>query len=384
MEHDQLQILVVGGGVAALEAALALRDVGGDRVAIRLLAPEREFVYRPERVREPFAFAAARRYPLERIASDLEAELIGARFKWLDPDAKVVHTDSGEELSYQALLLAPGAKRYRRYPQALTIDDANLDEQLHGLIQDIEGGYVHSLAFVLPTGPTWPLPAYELALLSAARADDVSADVKITIATPEDAPLAIFGPDASDGVRRVLEEAGITIIASAHSEVPEPGHVTITPGARHVKADRVITLPELHGPSLPGVPTAHRGFIPVDPYGNVRGLQAVWAAGDATDFAVKHGGLAAQAADTAAQAIAAAAGLALAPVPFHPTIHATLLTGGKPVQLSAHITGGHGQSSYITAAPTVDPSSKITASHLSPYLHGLDQETVSTHDRRAV
>ena len=58
--------------------------------------------------------------------------------------------------------------------------------------------------------------------------------------------------------------------------------------------------------------------------------------GDATDFAIKHGGIAAQQADVAAQAIAALAGVAPEPAPFHPVIHGILLTGGKPRYLSAH------------------------------------------------
>jgi sulfide:quinone oxidoreductase len=370
MEHE---VLIVGGGVAALEAALVLRELGGDRVRIRLLAPAHEFVYRPMRVREPFGFAAARRYPLDRVASDLGAELIGAAFQSLDAGAQVVHTDTGVALPYQALLLAPGARLYPRYPHALTIDDERIDEQLHGLIQDIEGGYIHSLAFVLPTGPTWPLPAYELALMTAARADDMSAEVKITIVTPEATPLAIFGQSAAAGVGALLAAAGISLITSAHSEVPAPGQVMISPGSRRLPADRVIALPELRGPSFAGVPAARGGFIPVDPYGKVRGLQAVWAAGDATDFAIKHGSIAAQQADAAARAIAAAAGLAPRPTPFRPTIHATLLTGGRARHLSAHITGGHGHSSHLSSAPTTGPPAKITAQHLTPYLRQLDQ-----------
>ncbi len=47
-------------------------------------------------------------------------------------------------------MLALGAKAIPLYRHAITIDDSRLDEPLHGLIQDIEGGYVHSLAFVSP------------------------------------------------------------------------------------------------------------------------------------------------------------------------------------------------------------------------------------------
>ena len=373
-----LKVLIVGGGVAALEAALALGEFGASSVEITILAPEHEFVYRPMSVGEPFGYQTARRYSLDRIASDIGAELISDRFKWLDPVTRVVHTEAGEQLPYQALLLALGARLYPRYPHAITIDDARMDEQLHGLIQDIEGGYIHSLAFVIPSGHAWQLPAYELALMAAARAYDVSAELEITLVTPEDAPLAIFGQSAGAGVEELLEKAGIVTITSAHCEVPEPGKVTINPGPRHVEADRVIALPELHGPSVGGVPTGgHGGFIPTDAYGKVRDLEAVWAAGDATDFAIKHGGIAAQQADTAAQAIAAFAGLTSEPAPFHPTIHATLLTGGKPRYLSAHITGGHGSSSFITDAPNTRPPAKIDAKRLAPYLDQLDHAAVS-------
>jgi sulfide:quinone oxidoreductase len=371
-------VLIVGGGVAALEAVLALRELAGDRVATTILAPGREFTYRPMSVREPFGYAAARRYPLERIAADIGFVLHTGSFKWLDPAARVVHTEGGERLSYDALLLAPGARVYARYPNAITIDDERLDEQLHGLIQDIEGGYVHSLAFVIPSGHAWPLPAYDLALMTAARAYDMSAELKITIATPEDSPLAIFGEAASDGVRALLQEKEITTITSARCEVPERGHVTINPGRRHLEADRVIALPELHGPSVPGVPTGgHGGFITVDMRCRVRGLERVYAAGDGTDFAIKQGGIAAGQADVAAQAIAALAGLASEPAPFHPVIHGILLTGKEPYYLSAHVTGGHGSSSCITDAPTWDPPTKIAARYLAPYLAELDTAAMS-------
>ena len=36
---DEKQVLIAGGGVAALEAALALRSLGEGRVRVELLAP---------------------------------------------------------------------------------------------------------------------------------------------------------------------------------------------------------------------------------------------------------------------------------------------------------------------------------------------------------
>ncbi len=371
-------VLIVGGGVAALEAALALRELGRERIATTMLAPNPEFVYRPMTVREPFSYPLAQRYPLEQIARQLDVELRVDSFKWLEPTERTVHTEAGERLSYDALLLALGARLYPRFKHATTIDDARIDEQLHGLIQDIEGGYVHRLALLIPSGRTWPLPIYELALLCAARARDANVELSITIATPEDTPLAIFGGAVSDGVRQLLEESDIATITSAHCEVRESGRVAISPGSRQLGADRIVALPELVGPSAPGVPgRSEHGFIAVDPLCRVRSLERVYAAGDATDFAIKHGGIAAQQADVAAQSIAALVGLAPQPAPFRPVIQGVLLTGGKPRYLRAQITGGHGSSSEMTETPTWSPATKIAAKYLAPYLEECDRVVAS-------
>ncbi len=368
------RVVIAGGGVAALEAALALRDLAGERVATTLLCPQAEFVYRPMRVREPFAYSEARRYPLDEIARDIGAELKRDAFKRLDPERRVVHAESGDELEYDALLLALGAVRRPRFKHALTLDDSRLDEQLHGMIQDVEGGFTHKLAFVAPSRMPWPLPIYELALMTAQRAYDTGAEVSITIATPEDAPLAIFGQTVSDAVSRLLTKRGILTIPSARCETPEPGELSVHPGSRRLFVDRIVALPELFGPSTPGVPkSAPNGFIPIDVHARVRGLDAVFAAGDATDFAVKHGGMAAQQAETAAQAIAALAGAPVQPKPFHPVIRAILLGGEKPLYLSAHVTGGHGSSSEISETPMWSPPTKIAAKYLSPYLDERDR-----------
>ncbi len=366
--------MIAGGGVAALEGALALRDVAGERITTTLLAPEPQFVYRPMRVREPFAYSEARRYSLAAVARDIGVEFKQDAFKRLDRDRRVVHTEGGEQLEYDALLLALGAIRRPRFKHALTLDDSRIDEQLHGLIQDVEGGYVHKLAFISPSRMAWPLPMYELALMTAERAHDMGIEVSITVATPEDAPLAIFGQTVSDAVGQLLTERGILVIPSARCETPAPGELSVYPGGRRLTLDRIVALPELFGPSTPGVPkSAPDGFLPVDVHCQVRGVDRVFAAGDAIDFPVKHGGMAAQQADAAAQKIAARSGAPVEPRPFHPTIHAILLGAGKPLYLSAHITGGHGSSSEISDTPTWSPPTKIVAEYLSPYLESRDR-----------
>jgi sulfide:quinone oxidoreductase len=251
-----------------------------------------------------------------------------------------------------------------------------MDETLHGLIQDIEGGYVDSLAFVAPGRMAWQLPLYELALMTAGRAYDMNIDLATTIITPEDSPLAIFGPVASGALAQRLERAHIKTINSAYVEVPSAGDVVVNPGDRHLHVKRVIALPELYGPAVRGIPVGAHGFFRVDPFGQMRGVEAVYAAGDAIDFPIKQGGLGAQQADAAALSIAALAGAAVTPEPFNPVIHGMLLTDDEPLYLTAKLTGGHGFSSEISDTPTWTPEHKIAAKYLAPYLDELDREAV--------
>jgi sulfide:quinone oxidoreductase len=368
----KLRVVIVGGGVAALEAALALADLAGDRTEVTVIAPNSEFVYRPMVVREPFAYARARRYPLAPIVSDAGATLLHGELAWIDRAKQTLHTQADEEVVYDELILALGARVTKRYEHALLIDDRDLDETMHGLIQDVEGGYVHQLAFVSPGRMAWPLPLYELALMTAGRAYDMGIELQTTIITPEDSPLAIFGTTASSAVAALLTGANIVTINSAYAEVPNSREVVINPGDRRLQVDRVISLPELYGPAIRGIPLGEHGFIHVDPYCRVANVEHVYAAGDVTDFPIKQGGIGAQQADTAAASIAALAGAPVIPERFTPVIHGTLLTNDKPLYLSAQITGGHGLGSQISDTPTASPPNKITAKYLAPYLRSRE------------
>ncbi len=375
--QPKLRVLIVGGGVAAIETALALQQLAPEHTATTVLAPNEEFVYRPMTVREPFAYPAASRYPLARIVADAGAELVVDAMASVDHAKRLLHTRAGEALEYDALVLALGARAIPRYEHAITIDDRRMDETLHGLIQDIEGGYVDSVAFVAPGRMAWQLPMYELALMTAGRAYDMNVDLATTIVTAEDAPLAIFGSTASSAVAERLRAARIDTITSAYAEVPNTGEVVINPGDRRLHVKRVIALPELYGPAVRGIPLGEHGFIRIDPYGRVRDVEHVYAAGDAIDFPIKHGGVGSQQADVVARSIAAAAGADVKPEAFNPVIHGMLLTDDKPLYLTAKITGGHGFGSEITNAPTWTPPSKIVAQYLAPYLEQLDSEAAS-------
>jgi sulfide:quinone oxidoreductase len=372
-DQAPIDVVIAGGGVAGIEAALALQQLAGDRVAVKLIAPNQDFVYRPMAVGEPFALQAARRHPLDEIARDVGAELLEDSLAGVDPERRTVRTGSGAEIRYDALVLGLGAQIRAAYDHAITIDDGRLDEQLHGLIQDIEGGYVGSVAFVVPPRMAWPFPIYELALMCARRAYEMNMKLAVTVVTPEDSPLQVFGDEASGAVAELLAADGIEVITSGHCEVPAAGQIHVTPGDRRLEVDRIVALPELDGRAVDGVPADPDGFIPVDEHSRVRGVERVYAAGDGTDFAIKLGGIAAQQADAAAESIAALAGATAEPQPFHPTIRGVLMTGGKPRYLSATITGGLSTASQISDEPTWSPTSKIVARYLTPYLEQRDR-----------
>jgi sulfide:quinone oxidoreductase len=168
-------------------------------------------------------------------------------------------------------------------------------------------------------------------------------------------------------VRALLDEAGIDFFGSAYAEVPTSTEITIHPGDRRIHVDRVIALPELYGPSVRGLPLGEHGFLPTDPSGRVPNAGPIFAAGDATEFPIKHGGVGAQQADVVAESIAALAGADIEPKHFRPTIEGVLLTGRKALRITAHLAGGRGDNAE---ARECEPSEvpKISARYLTPAL----------------
>ena len=368
LEPGGFEVLIAGGGVAGLEAMFAVSDLAGDRVHITVLTPGSDFVYRPNAVKEPFSLGSAQHYPLAPLVSAAGAQLVSDALVGVDVDRRVAHTLGGLELSYDALLVGLGVSLSERYEHATTVIDARIDEHLHGLVQDVEQGYVKRVAFVIPAPIPWPLPAYELALLTAERAWDMQAELAVTILTPERSPLAVFGDDASAEVAQLLADRRIEVITSAYCEISESKSITVSPGGRQLEFDRIVALPELRGPELEGIPRDGGGFIPVDEFCRVKGVDSVYAAGDATDFPIKHGGIAAQQADTAARSIAALAGAPVTPVAIDPVLEGVLVTGDQPRYFKARLSGGHGSDREVVGTPVSASTPKIAARYLAQRL----------------
>src|SRR5512132_58063 len=121
-------------------------------------------------------------------------------------------------------------------------------------------------------------------------------------------------------------------------------------------------------PRLRGVPAGRDGFIHTDAHGRLPGLDGVFAAGDATAFPIKQGGLAAQQADAVAETIAASVGADVDPQPFRPILRGLLLTGGAARYLRTDISGEAGDDSTISSTTLWWPPDKIAGRYLAPYL----------------
>jgi sulfide:quinone oxidoreductase len=215
------RVVIAGGGIAAVEGMLRVRRLLGDGVAITVVAPEDELRYRPLAVQEPFG-GSPRRYALHKIATDLGIELVKDALERVDPDGQVVHTASGTSLPYDALLLAYGTRSVPAFEHATTFDDANADDTYRGIVQDLEEGYTKRVALLVPEGPAWSLPIYELALQTADRVYSMGFDdAQVTVVTPEPSPLAVFGDAASEAVAQRLHTAGVRVVTAATATVPQ-------------------------------------------------------------------------------------------------------------------------------------------------------------------
>ncbi len=360
-------MLICGGGVAAVEGLLRLRRLAGDRVGVTLLCPDEDFHCRPLAVAEPFVGEHVRRYPLERVSSDAGAVWVRDRLARVLAEERTVVTDSGGEIAYDALLLAIGAREKPGFEHAFVFTDRDAGAGFREVIGRVDSGTVRRIAFVLPDGPAWPVALYELTLLTAAHARERGLDLQIDLVTPEGRPLRSFGEGGAVAIRGLLTDAGVALHAGASARVESPTVVAF--GAARLEVDLVVTVPRVTGPAIPGIPAGPGWFIPIDDFCRVEDTDGhIFAAGDATAYPVKHGGLGTQQADTAAAGIAHLAGLGPRAAPFTPIIRAMLLTGNHPVYLSAYVVSGLGWRSQVYENPPWAPDEKVVAEELGPYL----------------
>ena len=365
------QVVVAGGGFAALEAVLALRALAGDGVRVTLVSPDPALAYDPAATVEVFAPAPARAYDLRAIAADLGVSYHHARLETVASQKRRVRLGSGAGLRYDALVLATGARATVGVPGALTFRDQRDVPRFQGLLRELDAGAVAHLVFAVPSGCSWPLPLYELALLSAAYAHEHGVETEIKLVSSERRPLAVFGADASGLVAAELAERGVRFIgSSAAGSVRREGSLALQFDAA-IEGDRVVAAPRLRGQPISGVPASRLGFVPTDAAGRVEGMVDVYAAGDMTTFPIKQGGLATQQADRIAHTIAAGLGLTARELRAKRVLEVRLVGGQRPLLLRIEL-DEFGQPTTATLAHVGSERApgwtKVFGRYLTPYL----------------
>jgi sulfide:quinone oxidoreductase len=361
----ELRVLVAGGGVAALEAVLALRSLAGDRVAVELLSPGTDFAHRPSSVRSPFSGE-----PVPSVPFDLRhARHHRGALAEVDVARRAAPTTDGGVLPNARLIVATGARPVAAVHGATLFRGPASAGAVEGALRHAR----ERVLFTLPAEAAWTLPVYELALLAARELERP----ELMVVTPEPRPLDIFGPIASDAVARLLHRSGIAFLGETVADAVLDDAL-LTRDGRLLPADAVIALPRLAGPRIAGLPCDDDGFVAIDPHARVIGAPWVYAAGDVTAGPVKQGGLATQQADAAAETIAAEAGVPLEPRPYRPVLRGLLLTGEQPLYMRKDLDAEgalarplrEAAPDLTSRAPLWWPSQKIVGRYLTGYLAG--------------
>jgi NADH dehydrogenase FAD-containing subunit len=283
------KILVVGGGVAGLEAVDALQTLAPGRFDIELVTPQRHMTSRTLTAGPPFLRAAAERIELTSIASERGVRLTRDALELVEPDAHEVLTQGGARRSYDVLVLALGTRPARSVDGAMSFRGL---QDLAALTAALDS--VTSVAYVARSKSMWTAPLYELAVQTVVWAADRGAALEVLVVTAE---------RVGQRLATCLVDAGVTLVADTAVDRFADGRLEIADG-RRIDVDLAVALPDSIGPTVRGMPSlSPDGFTVVDDCGRVAGVDDIYAVGDMTGRRV----LAAQQASGTADAIAARA-----------------------------------------------------------------------------
>jgi sulfide:quinone oxidoreductase len=177
------RVLIAGGGVAALEAMVALRELAGELVEVEFVSPDLDFFYRPLSVAEPFGVGHVLRFDLPTLTRGCGATHRLGSLVAVYPDRHRVRTGRNTTIDYDSLLIAAGARPREAVPGALTFRGQADVTRIAGMLSDLDRGVVRQVVFALPGSVTWPLPLYELALLTADHVARRGGSAELTLVT---------------------------------------------------------------------------------------------------------------------------------------------------------------------------------------------------------
>jgi NADH dehydrogenase len=322
-ETSLQRVLVYGSGAAALEALLVLVDHAGPLSEIELVSPSRDYAIRVP-AGGTLDTRPGLRLDLGSLASELGAGFRGDAVTSIDAGHREARTRLGQRLSYDAMIVASGTRLREAIPGAITAWGTRDRTVFSRVIPELLAGDVHTVAFCAHPGDLWTLPLYELALLTAGRLADASIEgAELIVVTWEAAPGQILGPQAGEALSAVLEETGIEVVTEREPIRFEPGLLQTVGDS--VNAERAVALPRHDGSYIANIPLDEEGFVPVDDFGRVDGVDGIYAVGAVTSGAIRHASVGAEQARAAAESVAAALGAPIKPRPARRVLSGRLL-----------------------------------------------------------
>lgn len=281
------RVLIAGGGLAGIEAALALRELAGDRAAVTVIDPRPRFGLPATAAGRAFGIGFSPDPGMSEVARRAGARSRRGRLVAVDGRRRIAMLAGGELMPYDRLILAVGGRPVPAVSDALTFRGHADADELRALVDGIGEaagrGASCDLAVVAPRRCAWPLAAYEIALMAREHLDAAGAHdgaCRITVVTAEERPLSAFASPAGDGVLRTLARAGVAVRAGAPVRAFRWGRLELEDG-QTIPADRVVALPTVVGPAIEGLPSDADGFVTCTAEGLVPGVPDVRVVGDA-------------------------------------------------------------------------------------------------------
>jgi 3-phenylpropionate/trans-cinnamate dioxygenase ferredoxin reductase component len=321
-----MDLLIVGGGLAAQRCIEVLRAAGDDRrVTVVCDEPVRPYA-RPPLSKEGLLGAIDPAFRPAGWYADHGVELrLGVAARSLDPSRRTVTLAGGERLRYQTLLIATGARARALpgVPRAQVLRSSSDGERLRSAL--------------LACGPLAVVGAGLIGLEAAAAARALGVEVTVVEAAPR--PLAgILGPRAGAWVTALHRAEGV-VLRTGVTVVRDLGDALELADGTRVECAHVLAgigvAPAADWLAGSGLDPAG---VAVDPAGRT-GLPGVYAAGDVTGSG--HWEAAARGGAAVAGALLGRAGRDPGPPSFWSDQHGVRLQCvGDPRGAAEHVTCG--------------------------------------------
>lgn len=288
------KILILGGGFGGVVAAEHLAKNLGAEHQITLVSRSRQFVFYPALVRLAFGKCEP-----EDVSFDLRQTMLSRRVNFIEAEVaridpyerliKIAHGEVEGKLPYDYLIFALGRRLatdritgfYEHAHHLMDVDNAlkfrNALDRFH------QGRAIIGQA----PGARLPVPVYEtaFALARMLKERNERQGVKITVVSPN-APGFEFGDhEVAGAIRSALDKENIELL-------PDFAVSRLTFGAAYndlgqsVKFNLLMLVPPFEGSSAASYLglTNRDGYINVDSFLKVQGVERMYAVGDCVNF----------------------------------------------------------------------------------------------------